>query len=238
MLTLISTHHEEINKNQTIHGHMAVIKDYVAFPILESWSTPLALPALPLSYEQVFEVVKNVDNVVLFGGLDIDPLRYGQEVAYSNVQRYQYRDQNEIHIVNACISLQKPLLGICRGAQLINVALGGTLYQCIKEVPWTKVLHMQNLTDDHQLCHHITIKKDSWLWPIFWGENGTVNSYHNQAVDKLAVELLCDVHSSDGIIEGYHHVSLPIYGVQWHPEISYHFDIPSQLLFKNFLNHD
>ena len=125
----------------------------------------------------------------------------------------QARDAYEIALLCAFLAAGKPIFGICRGMQLINVLLGGTLWE---DLP------MELANDAHMdgQMHEIVMREDSWLFPLF-GEHFGVNSYHHQACRCLASGLVASAHAPDGLIEAFCHERLPIYGVQWHPERMY-----------------
>ena len=140
------------------------------------------------------------------GGADIDPKIYGQE-NIASVDIDHQRDKIELDAFRHYLKLGKPILGICRGTQLINAALGGTLHQDInghRQVDGVDTLHSSHTTD------HILLK--------LYGQRFIINSSHHQAVDRLGDGLEAVQWSDDGTIEAIRHMSLPIFGVQWHPE--------------------
>lgn len=155
------------------------------------------------------EVSTDYDGLLLCGGADIDPVHFGQE-NNGSVNINSQRDENEIAISKAFIRAGKPIFGICRGLQMINTVLGGTLHQNIPTA------------DSHRApgdaVHAVTAVEESYLYQLY-GKHFSVNSAHHQAIDKLGedlrITLTCDF---DGAIEAVEHTSLPIYGVQWHPE--------------------
>ena len=146
------------------------------------------------------------DALLLPGGADLDPALYGCEnTASRGVSRR--RDGQELRLFNAFMKRQRPILGICRGQQLINVALGGTLLQDIPEhgkLGGSDRLHLTR-TQDETLC-------------ALYGERFLVNSAHHQAVDRLGEGLRAVQWAEDGTVEALRHETLPIFAVQWHPE--------------------
>lgn len=152
------------------------------------------------------------DGLILCGGNDVSPCYYGEEVNGS-VDMDGERDRTELALVKKFMETGKPIFGICRGMQLLNVALGGTLVQ-----------HLQNV-EEHCIpalgdrrTHEVVAKKDS-VWAKLYGERFAVNSYHHQAVKDVAADLEANLFSADGrVIEGYVHKTKPYLGVQWHPE--------------------
>lgn len=148
---------------------------------------------------------ENCDGLILCGGGDISPTFYGEKNIQSQNIDYN-NDLYEFSLLNQFVQLKKPVLGICRGMQIINVFFGGTLYQ-----------HIDNHknSDGTDLFHTISVKS-SFLYDLY-GKSFTVNSCHHQAVNKLGNDLSVMAHSGE-IIEGICHKTLPIIGVQWHPE--------------------
>ena len=155
------------------------------------------------------EISTEYDGLLLCGGGDIDPVRYGQEnIGSKNI--VSERDENEIALAKAFIAAGKPVLGICRGHQLINVVLGGTLHQHV------------STAEDHSApgdaVHTVTAVGESYLSECY-GEHFFVNSAHHQAIDVLGEGLRVTLISdSDNIVEAVEHETLPVFGVQWHPE--------------------
>ena len=146
------------------------------------------------------------DGLLLPGGADIDPKIYGHENTAS-VEIDAERDRIELEAFNLFLNAGKPILGICRGTQLINAAMGGTLHQDIpnhKQVDGVDTLHPSHTTDE-------TLIK-------LYGESFIINSSHHQCVDKLGDGLEAVQWSDDNIVEAIRHKTLPIFGVQWHPE--------------------
>lgn len=157
--------------------------------------------------EQLAEIA---DGLFLTGGVDVSPKLYGEEKIPQCGQSDEWRDRTEAACFKAFMEAGKPVFGICRGMQMINVLMGGTLYQDISEE-----LHVSH---PYNSIHEIDAVKDSIICRLF-GEKFIVNSFHHQAVESLAPGLLPLAYSADGgIIEGFYHKELPILAVQWHPE--------------------
>ena len=156
------------------------------------------------------EVDTNYDGLILCGGSDIDPKYYGQENDGS-VNIDLIRDAAEFALLQAYVDAGKPVLGICRGLQLINIYFGGTLYQDIPEAE----LHKKHNKCDN--VHQVTAAADSILGRLY-GESFAVNSAHHQAIDALGAGLRETVRWNDQYIEAIEHKEYPIFAVQWHPE--------------------
>lgn len=143
--------------------------------------------------------------LLLPGGVDIDPALYGHE-NMGSVEINPERDKIELEAFERFMALGKPIFGICRGCQMINVLLGGTLFQ---DIPGHRQSEGDMLHESHTT--------DSLLIGLY-GENFTINSIHHQAIDRLGSGLRPVQWAEDGTIEAVRHESLPIFAVQWHPE--------------------
>ncbi len=158
------------------------------------------------------EAVKNNDCLVVCGGGDIHPRLYKDKVRYKGKYDIDF-DNYESNMIKEFIKYEKPVLGICRGMQAINVALGGTL---IQDIPEMLGLYHQNY-GGKECTHEIKISKKSNLSKIL-GIRAIVNSYHHQSVHKLGKNLIVTAAAHDGVIEAIEGTEFPILGVQWHPE--------------------
>lgn len=151
------------------------------------------------------------DGLLMPGGADVHPARYGREnIACGYID--EELDGIQFDCLDAFIKAGKPVLGICRGHQLINVYFGGTLIQHID----TAADHVQ-LDSGEDQAHPSTALPGSFLADIY-GEAFPVNSSHHQAVEEPGEGLVIVQHAHDGTVEGMYHESLPVWCVQWHPE--------------------
>jgi len=174
----------------------------------------LLLPIQSPAYAEA--AIEKVDSLILVGGQDVSPQLYDQAPDQHLGLTYLPRDQWEIALIKAAMAQNKPILGICRGLQIINVALGGSLYQDLSLVP-TTLKHSQDPTPEWIATHQVTVA-DSFLRPLL-GDSVWVNSFHHQAVDRLADELTPAAVATDGVLEAFESQTHPIYAVQWHPEM-------------------
>lgn len=196
-----------------------VLRTYVE-ALLGAGALPVVIP-LGLSDEDRKALVARLDGVVLPGGGDIDPAVYGQEPhpALSDVD--PLRDSLELSLARDAAQSDLPLLAVCRGIQVLNVALGGTLVQDIPSQVPDALKHSFRLVDAprEHLAHAVKVSEGSRLAAILGTPITSVNSRHHQSIDKVAPGLEVVAHAPDGVIEG---VELPAHpfliGVQWHPE--------------------
>ncbi|MDV3427177.1 MAG: gamma-glutamyl-gamma-aminobutyrate hydrolase family protein [Bacillota bacterium] len=187
--------------------------------------------------EDISRIAEEFDGFLFTGGQDIDPEIYGEEKLPFCGRIHSGRDNLELRLLEKIVQKDKPLLGICRGLQLLNAVLGGTLYQDLNIQRKEKtLLHHQN-HPYNQPVHKVKINENSKLGDIFNEKEIKVNSLHHQAVKKLADKLKTAAISEDGIIEAaYMPDKKFITGVQWHPEFLYLQDELSRRLFKKFIN--
>ena len=172
---------------------------------------------------RLYHYAEALDGLVLQGGADIAPPTYGEEPRDPAWIGDRVRDRYEIELFEAFVGKGKPVLGICRGCQLINVAFGGTLYQDIAtQVP--NAIDHRDISKYEQKFHSLKFVPDTSLAKLYPGRNGaTINTIHHQAVNKLGRGLIVEaVAEPDGIVEAIRWRG-PSYvrGVQWHPEFMF-----------------
>ncbi len=192
-----------------------------------------AIPTLicPDTSKQYIDSVCNTfDGFVFCGGGDIDPKYYKEERGPKTKSICAERDLFEYKLFHAAYRSGKPILGICRGMQIINVFLGGTLLQDVAG-------HMQQ-EKKHIVTHEIILTNESIIKSNKDSATILVNSFHHQAINSLSVELIADAYSkSDGYIEAFHGRGKNfLYGVQWHPESIYKISSISNDIFKAFIS--
>lgn len=158
-----------------------------------------------------------IDGLLLTGGVDVAPLFYGEEPHAQLGWVDADRDAYEFSLLRQAEELQKPVFGICRGIQVINVAFGGSLYQDLSQVENCQLQHRQKASRD-SVSHSVDIIKGTYLAKLF-GEKSMVNSFHHQAIKKIAPGFKVSAFSPDGIVEGIEREGAHfVLGVQWHPE--------------------
>lgn len=182
--------------------------------IAEQLAAAGAIPVY-LPDARVAAVSRAVNGIVLAGGSDLDPRSYGQVPSPAVSAIDGRRDRFEFALFEAAAARGLPILGICRGQQLINVALGGSLHQ---DLPIGEgESHASQIYERDQRVHGVRLQPGTGLHGLY-GDTVDVNSYHHQSIDRLAPKLRVAGTAADGVIEAIEHESLPITGVQWHPE--------------------
>jgi putative glutamine amidotransferase len=173
------------------------------------------LPPQPASPEIAARVLDSIDGLVITGGKDVDPARYGQQPHPTTDDPRPDRDEWEDALLTAAIERKLPFLGICRGAQVLNVARGGTLHQHLPEV----VGHDgYQLGDGNFNTVPVSVDDGSDLHELI-GDGVDVAVYHHQAIDQLGDGLRVTARTADGVIEAVELDSVPFgVAVQWHPE--------------------
>lgn len=186
----------------------------------------------PLNQEEFDKILPALDGVIMAGGPDVHPKYFGQEIDPYCGAITEDRDIMELYVMKWAMENDIPVLGVCRGMQLINVALGGTLHQDV--VHHMGIVHRQS--EGMVYWHDAVFEGDSMLRRLVGSERYPVNSYHHQAVDRLADGLVATAYNPDGLIEAYERpASRFLMAVQWHPEVSYFRDSFSRKIFDLFL---
>ncbi len=193
------------------------IGDTYVQSVLKAGGTPVIIPATT-DGRILRNFVSHIDALIITGGADINPLWYGEQ-PHERLQAVDpVRDEYELKLIKLAADQNVPLLGICRGEQLINVAFGGTLYQDLPSQRKGAIKHVQDIHRQFG-SHTITINPQSALAEILGKTEVAVNSFHHQAVKDLAPIFKATAYAPDSVIEAYE--ALPnkaILAVQWHPE--------------------
>ena len=202
--------------------------------VIKAGGIPFIIP-FNTDKEVTKEQIKYVDGLILSGGHDIFPQLFGEEPKQHIGETFLDRDNFDILLLKTAVDQKKPVLGICRGHQVINVTFGGTMYQDLSYNKDIYIKHSQATKWDRP-THTVEIKENSFLSEIF-GKEGLVNSFHHQVVNKVADDFKVTALSKDGVVEGIENISDVkfILGVQWHPESMIHTDKNSAKLFKRFV---
>ena len=195
---------------------------------------PLLIPVLAEPEELEF-LVNQCDGLLLTGGDDIDPVLFGETQLNDTLVIAAERDRGEYALLDLVMKKNIPVLGICRGIQVMNVYCGGSLYQDIPAQIPSEVRHRME-KPDHRTCHSCRIVSGTPLHQLTGREEIGVNSHHHQAVKALAPNLACMGRCEDGIIEAIFDPSKPFFwGVQWHPERIWDIEEGSVRIFDAFI---
>ena len=185
--------------------------------VLEAGGTPVVIPSYD-NEQALISLLDTLDGIVLSGGADIDP-EYLREEPLDCVSVNPRRDAQELLLVHLAVDRQIPVLGICRGIQVLTAALGGKLYQDIKTQHDRPCIEHSQTIARGLPSHEVRLEKDSMLYGLFGKETLAVNSFHHQAVKEVPEGFRVTAMAPDGIIEGMESTAFrPILGVQWHPE--------------------
>jgi putative glutamine amidotransferase len=214
------------------------LRKHYSEAIFHAGGIPVLLPLIP---EKIYaqELVRGLDGILLSGSnSDVDPHRYGQEPHPKIGSIVTRRDQTDLFLLEEIFRLRKPLLGICFGVQILNVYLGGTLWQDVESQVKQPLKHEQTAMEDYR-SHTIRIKAKSLLHELAQVTETRVNSFHHQAIQHVAPTLLPIAESTDSIVEAVE-MRKPqeghfVLGVQWHPEIGWETDELSQKIFARFV---
>lgn len=189
--------------------------DYANIDYIDALVKANAMPFLVLSVHDMDEVVQHCDGLLLSGGVDVNPSRY-QEVAHSTVNEiFDVIDEQDLSLIDRFVKANKPILGICRGMQILNVYFKGNLIQDIPSTyPLMQEMHSQT-TSRETTTHAVNFVEGSVAYEIF-GAQTMVNSFHHQAVKNVSEQLAITGISEEGIVEAVENEN--IIAVQWHPE--------------------
>ena len=215
-------------------GVYSIPEDYIT-SVERAGGIPIIIPVMErLDLLPVY--VDMCDGILLTGAVyDVAPECYGEKVMDGKVNKPVPRGDNfDIHMAQYVIrKTNKPLLGICRGNQVINVAMGGSLYQDLEQEGFRDHCFMESGKENPQ--HQVSVKKNSWLYRIVGEETLSVNSLHHQAVKRLGSGLIASAISDDGVIESYEiNDGRFILGIQWHPEMMLHNQLQKRI-FTQFI---
>lgn len=199
------------------NGKETHVKEPYITRIVEAGGVPIILPSI--ANEQIQFLLARIDGLLFTGGEDVDPFHFGAEPHHALGVVTPRRDHFEMALMKAALEKNKPILGICRGMQVLNIVLGGNMYQDIMAERTEKSLqHIQKAPASHA-SHLVHVTAGSLLKEIVKTDNIRVNSFHHQAVKDVPAPLIVSAASSDGIIEAIESSQhLFVIGVQWHPE--------------------
>ncbi len=194
----------------------------------------------PLGNEELAKVwVSMVDGILLTGGIDVNPKFYNEPPSEDLGDTHKGLDQSHFQIINEARKQGKPLFGICRGAHLINVAVGGSLYQHVEEDKEDDnsddLEHLSNV-ERPKPVHTVHLEKDSQLYSIVKKDKMDVNSFHHQGIKELGEGLKPVAKAEDGLIEAFEGINESIMGTQFHPEELRKHDASMDKLLEHFID--
>ncbi len=195
----------------------AVLDGYTR-AVWEAGGLPLILPIAPAEPALVEEYLDAIDGVLMTGGADVHPSFYRQIVLERCGEIDEERDRFEVELIHVARDRDLPFLGICRGLQVLNVALGGSLYQDLSYRQGTDPAHMSPRERRGEPVHLVTIAASSRLAEIIGARELHVTSTHHQIIHDLAPNLQVSAVAPDGVIEGVEGPGRFFLAVQWHPE--------------------
>ncbi|WP_321493106.1 gamma-glutamyl-gamma-aminobutyrate hydrolase family protein [uncultured Desulfobacter sp.] len=202
--------------------------------IQQAGAVPVILPLCEDEHALV-QMLSWVHGLILPGGLDMDAGYFNQPMHPACRASGLKLDSFQIALVNQAVEMKIPLLGICRGAQVINVALGGSLIQDIpSQIPESDIAHMQKVFS-YDTNHEVRFDTGSRLNRLF-GDSMRINSRHHQSIDTPGKGIRITAWAPDGVVEGAEHESLPIDLVQWHPELLMQKNDDMSPLFNQFIS--
>ena len=213
-----------ISCGRTASGNATLSKTYTP-AITAAGGIPVVMPTIETEAE-ADALIGRMDGFVFSGGPDVDPAEYGETIWNETVDIDAVRDRSDLLLARAALRSKKPVLAICRGSQLFNIVLGGSLYQDIPTQVEDAIPHADTL-------HVIRIEKNSILHRVFGKDSLTVNSTHHQAVKKPAPGIRITARTSDSVVEAYE--TDQVTAVQFHPEKLLQTDTSWTALFRHFI---
>ena len=203
------------------HAYVSAIEGAGGIPLLIPYVT---------AEETVSEYVSLCDGIFFTGGADIDPTHYGESPSEALGPLQRNRDELDLRALCAALKVNVPILAICRGMQLINVALGGTLYQDLPSEYKTEIPHKQT-----EPSHSVNICVGTPLYTLV-GKKMQANSFHHQAIKRLGKGLRVMANADDGMIEAvYLEGERYLRGYQWHPERLFETSEDNRRIFEDFI---
>ena len=218
--------HGRLMENMVGHDYIRAIINNGAFPVIIPYSQDKKL---------LHQYIDYIDILILPGGDDIDPVSYNEKNNGLSINVSHERDLIEFYLLEKALEKKIPVLGICRGCQVINVFMGGTLYQDLEAENIGSIDHVNSFSETSFLSHYVNIEKGSFLYSIYKSVKIKVNSRHHQAIKKTGTGLKVTALSDDGIIEGIESADMNILGVQWHPENLIDLGPEFNSIFRNFI---
>lgn len=197
---------------------------------------PFVLPNL-VEEAQITQIAEHLDGLLLTGGGDIDPTLFGEEPHKNLGVINPERDIFEVSLIKKMMTARKPVLGICRGCQILNIAAGGDMYQDIYTQISNELFQHSQRAPRWYASHYVNVEEGSLLANVVGQTRFKINSFHHQTVREMAPGFVVIGRANDGVIEAFESKQHPfVMGVQWHPEcMTLKGDEPSIKLFNAFV---
>lgn len=223
-----------LQSTETRSDRLQALAETYVCAVSAAGGLPVLIPS-SLGPERAIEIAGRLSGILLSGGPDVDPVHFGDEPRPGLGNIDPVRDEMEFALFRFATERKMPLLAVCRGMQLMNVALGGSLIQDLAHAGGGYLLH--DLTSySENTGHGIEIRPDTLLLSVVGRARILVNSYHHQAVAEPAAALVASARSSDGVIEALELPGHPFcLGVEWHPERSTANSPESTAIFRAFV---
>lgn len=205
-------------------------------------AVPWLIPLMHIDEPTLRAIYDRLDGLFLTGGVDVDPARYGETRQTACGRTDSDRDATELQLVKWAVADQKPILAVCRGFQVLNVAFGGTLFQDVSAQYPNAIKHDYFPREDgtprrDYLSHEIRVAPESRLGRYLGRDQAPVNSMHHQGIKELAPGLAASAWAPDGLIEGIEGTNGRfLIAVQWHPEELAESDEGMKRLFSAFID--
>ncbi len=207
-------------------GYVDALKSCGALPLILPFSSAEA---------DIAQLVGMCDGILFTGGHDVDPALYEERKSPKCGEINAQRDKLEFALLQRALMIDLPVLGICRGAQFINVCLGGTLYQDIPSQMPMPVPH-QMTAPYNRPFHEVSLVPGTPLYYLLKATRLQVNSYHHQGIRDLSFQLSAMAYAPDSLIEAFYHPMKSFtWGVQWHPEFLWEEDVAQRQVFQAFV---
>ena len=214
-------------------GGFAVPEGYV-HAVLRAGGVPAIVPPNALENTSAGALAARFDGIILAGGGDVEPQRYGTEPGGSLYGMDAVRDAFELEVVRAAAAMDVPTLAICRGFQVTNVAFGGTLHQHLPDIPGAGRHGIPPA--DEAVLHEVAVAPGSRLRAVTGGASLKGLSHHHQGLDRLGDGLVAVGTTDDGLVEAIERPGWRMVGVQWHPEETAAEDRQQQALFDALIS--